>query len=190
MALAADAAVLTAWSNDYGYDTVFARQVEAHGEAGGVLLALSTSGNSKNVILAAEAARRHCPVTLELGGKSPAVVCEDYPLGKAAERIPHGQPDCSTNRLYGVSDGLADTCTDSDSHDKSDGSTDRFLYGVADGIAGIGGHFVSTVGRIFRHFTRGIDGIRGRVPGFLHGIGGFISHFGRCFLDGLGSLLH
>lgn len=58
IALAANPAVLTAWANDYDYESVFARQVEAHGRAGGVLLALSTSGNSANVVQAAEAARR------------------------------------------------------------------------------------------------------------------------------------
>ncbi|RUV68810.1 SIS domain-containing protein, partial [Mesorhizobium sp. M5C.F.Cr.IN.023.01.1.1] len=46
IALPANAAVLTAWGNDYGFDTVFSRQVEAHGAAGAVLLAISTSGNS------------------------------------------------------------------------------------------------------------------------------------------------
>lgn len=57
-ALAGDAAVMTAWANDYSYDTVFSRQVEAYGVAGGVLIAISTSGNSRNVLLAAEEARR------------------------------------------------------------------------------------------------------------------------------------
>jgi D-sedoheptulose 7-phosphate isomerase len=57
IALPANAAVLTAWGNDYGYDTVFSRQVEAHGVTGGVLLAISTSGNSKSILLAAERAR-------------------------------------------------------------------------------------------------------------------------------------
>jgi len=38
--------------HDYSYDTVFARQVEAYGESGGIVLGLSTSGNSKNVIRA------------------------------------------------------------------------------------------------------------------------------------------
>lgn len=57
IALSANPAVLTAWANDYDYDSVFARQVEAHGRPGGVLLALSTSGNSANVAQAAEAAR-------------------------------------------------------------------------------------------------------------------------------------
>jgi len=56
--LSANTSVLTAWANDYAYDTVFSRQVEAHGTAGGVLLGLSTSGNSGNVVKAAEAARK------------------------------------------------------------------------------------------------------------------------------------
>ena len=57
IALPANAAVLTAWGNDYGFDTVFSRQVEAHGAAGAVLLAISTSGNSPSILLAAEQAR-------------------------------------------------------------------------------------------------------------------------------------
>jgi D-sedoheptulose 7-phosphate isomerase len=57
IALPANAGVLTAWGNDCGYDTVFSRQVEAHGTAGGVLLAISTSGNSPSILLAAEQAR-------------------------------------------------------------------------------------------------------------------------------------
>ncbi|HYL48895.1 MAG TPA: SIS domain-containing protein [Stellaceae bacterium] len=68
MALVADPAVVTAWSNDYSYDSAFARQVEAFGEAGGVLLALSTSGNSKNVIAAAEAARKKAMTVVALTG--------------------------------------------------------------------------------------------------------------------------
>ncbi len=55
--LSANPAVLTAWANDYSYDTVFSRQVEAFGEPGGVLLGLSTSGNSMNVVKAFEKAR-------------------------------------------------------------------------------------------------------------------------------------
>jgi len=57
LALPANTAVLTAWGNDCGFDTVFSRQVEAHGTPGGVLLAISTSGNSPSILLAAEQAR-------------------------------------------------------------------------------------------------------------------------------------
>lgn len=57
IALSAGNATFTAIANDYGYDEVFARQVNAYGNPGDVLFAFSTSGNSKNVLLAAEAAR-------------------------------------------------------------------------------------------------------------------------------------
>lgn len=58
LTLSENASVLTAWANDMGYETVFSRQVEAYGEAGGVLWAISTSGNSPNIVAAAEQARR------------------------------------------------------------------------------------------------------------------------------------
>jgi phosphoheptose isomerase len=56
IALHADTSALTALANDYGYDEVFARQVRAHGRPGDVLLTLSTSGRSPNLVAAAEAA--------------------------------------------------------------------------------------------------------------------------------------
>jgi D-sedoheptulose 7-phosphate isomerase len=69
ISLSGNAAVLTAWANDRDYADVFARQVEAYGEAGGVLLALSTSGNSENVVRALEAARGMGMVTIGLTGE-------------------------------------------------------------------------------------------------------------------------
>jgi D-sedoheptulose 7-phosphate isomerase len=57
ISLSSNSASLTAWSNDYDYSTIFERQVEAHGKRGGILLGISTSGNSKNVILAAKKAK-------------------------------------------------------------------------------------------------------------------------------------
>ena len=57
IALTTDTSILTAIGNDYGYDYVFARQVEALGQAGDVLFAISTSGNSKNIVRAIDAAR-------------------------------------------------------------------------------------------------------------------------------------
>ncbi|HQR47486.1 MAG TPA: SIS domain-containing protein [Thermoanaerobaculia bacterium] len=57
VALAADVSVLTACANDYGYDAVFARQVEALGRPGDVAVGLSTSGTSPNVVKALETAR-------------------------------------------------------------------------------------------------------------------------------------
>lgn len=67
--LTSNPAVLTAWANDYSYETVFARQVEAYGKAGGVLLGLSTSGNSVNVVRAFEAARGQSVVTIAMTGE-------------------------------------------------------------------------------------------------------------------------
>lgn len=69
IALSADSAILTAWGNDVGYDDVFARQVHAYGETGGVLLAISTSGRSKNVIAAVEAAKAKGMITIGLTGQ-------------------------------------------------------------------------------------------------------------------------
>ena len=58
LALTADTAVLTAWANDVGFDDVFARQVEAIGNPGDVLMGISTSGRSRNLLSAFRAARR------------------------------------------------------------------------------------------------------------------------------------
>jgi D-sedoheptulose 7-phosphate isomerase len=58
LALGANPAELTALGNDYGFDRVFARLVEAHGRPGDVAIALSTSGNSPNVLAGVEEARR------------------------------------------------------------------------------------------------------------------------------------
>jgi D-sedoheptulose 7-phosphate isomerase len=52
-ALTTDTSVITAWANDVSYDSIFSRQVEAYSQVGGVLLAISTSGSSKNVVNAA-----------------------------------------------------------------------------------------------------------------------------------------
>ena len=73
IALTVDTSILTAVANDYGYDTVFARQVQVLGKPGDVLVGISTSGNSKNVLLAIEEAKAKGMVcigmTAEGGGK-------------------------------------------------------------------------------------------------------------------------
>jgi D-sedoheptulose 7-phosphate isomerase len=70
VSLTADPAVLTCIANDYGYEQVFARQVEGLGRPGDVLLALSTSGASANVIRAVEAANAAGITTIGLLGGS------------------------------------------------------------------------------------------------------------------------
>ena len=68
IALASDPAILTALGNDFGYATIFARQVEAYGEPGGILLGLSTSGNSANVVAAFKTARLQQMITIGMTG--------------------------------------------------------------------------------------------------------------------------
>ncbi|MEN8183201.1 MAG: D-sedoheptulose 7-phosphate isomerase [Myxococcota bacterium] len=69
IALCANTSDLTAIGNDYGFDQVFARLVAAHGQPGDIALALSTSGNSPNVLVAVEEARRRRLHTIGLTGK-------------------------------------------------------------------------------------------------------------------------
>lgn len=57
IALTTDSSILTAAGNDYGYDRIFDRQLDAIGRSGDVLIAISTSGNSKNILNAAELAK-------------------------------------------------------------------------------------------------------------------------------------
>ncbi|MBV9356049.1 MAG: glycosyltransferase [Chloroflexi bacterium] len=67
-ALTSDSATLTAWANDQSYTDIFARQVQAFGKPGDVLVGLSTSGSSPNVLRAFRAARRHGLRTVALIG--------------------------------------------------------------------------------------------------------------------------
>ena len=75
--LSSNPSVLTAWANDYSYETVFARQVEAYGKAGGAVLGISTSGNSPNVLRAVEVANEAGATSVGFAG---------YGGGKLAER--------------------------------------------------------------------------------------------------------
>ena len=67
--LASNTAVLTAWANDHSYDTVFSRQTEAYGQPGAVIVGISTSGTSKNVVAAFEQARSMGMHTIALTGE-------------------------------------------------------------------------------------------------------------------------
>ena len=69
LALTANTSDLSALANDYGYEEVFARLVRAHGDAGDIALAISTSGNSPNVLRAVEVARELGMGTLAFSGK-------------------------------------------------------------------------------------------------------------------------
>jgi D-sedoheptulose 7-phosphate isomerase len=69
LALTTDASVMTAIANDYSYNDIFAKQVRALGQAGDVLLAITTSGNSANILAAIEAAHNREMVVVALTGK-------------------------------------------------------------------------------------------------------------------------
>jgi len=70
IALTTDSSVLTAIGNDYGFEKVFSRQIEALGKKGDVFIAISTSGNSLNILRALEQARLQGLTTIGLTGRS------------------------------------------------------------------------------------------------------------------------
>ena len=76
IALTTDTSALTSIANDYGFEHVFARQVEALGNAGDAVLAISTSGSSPNVLAGIEAARRAGALTIGLCGRGSCPLCE------------------------------------------------------------------------------------------------------------------
>ena len=70
IALTTDTSLITAFSNDFGFEGIFARQIQALGRAGDVVVGISTSGNSKNVIAALEAARDKQIATIAMTGET------------------------------------------------------------------------------------------------------------------------
>lgn len=76
MALTTDTSALTAIGNDYAFETIFSRQIEALGQAGDVLIAISTSGKSKNILKALETARTKKIVTVGFTGKAAPLMAE------------------------------------------------------------------------------------------------------------------
>jgi D-sedoheptulose 7-phosphate isomerase len=80
IALTTDTSILTAIGNDYGYERLFSRQLEANGRPGDLFLGISTSGNSPNVLLAAETARKMSMKVVGLtgdGGGKLASLCDE-----------------------------------------------------------------------------------------------------------------
>lgn len=93
ISLTVDTSNLTAIGNDYGYDVVFSRQLEGVGQKGDVLIGLSTSGNSKNVVLAFEQAKKMEITTIALVGAKGGMMKEiaDYSLCVPATTSAHIQ---------------------------------------------------------------------------------------------------
>jgi D-sedoheptulose 7-phosphate isomerase len=92
LALTTDTSLLTAAGNDHGFETIFARQVAGLGRVGDVLLVISTSGNSRNVVCAVEAARCRGLRTLALLGKDGGVVRQMVDIALVV-------PSASTQRI-------------------------------------------------------------------------------------------
>src|SRR5574344_2448999 len=81
-ALTVDTSILTAVGNDFGFDTIFERQIEGIGKSGDILFGISTSGNSKNVLLAFEKAKKMGIRTVAFTGSNKSKMKEiaDYTL--------------------------------------------------------------------------------------------------------------
>jgi D-sedoheptulose 7-phosphate isomerase len=105
LALTTDSSVLTCVANDFSYDEVFSRQVEAFAQPGDVVLALSTSGRSPNVVRALEAARARgaTPVALVGGDGGPLAALADL-----AVVVPSTDPtriqECHITLIHAISE--------------------------------------------------------------------------------------
>jgi D-sedoheptulose 7-phosphate isomerase len=74
--LSSNPILITAWSNDVNYDSVFERQIQAHGCTGGLAWGISTSGNSKSVILGLQAARELGMITIGMTGNTKGAILQ------------------------------------------------------------------------------------------------------------------
>lgn len=93
IALTTDTSILTAVGNDYSFEQIFSRQIEALGEKGDVLIAISTSGNSKNVIEAVKAAKAKGMISIGFSGLRSGSLGEiaDHCFRAQSEQTPHIQ---------------------------------------------------------------------------------------------------
>ncbi len=96
IALTTDTSILTAIGNDYGYDRLFARQVQAQGNKGDVFIGISTSGNSRNLVEALEECRHKGIFSIALTGSRPCKMDEfDLVIKVPSESTPRIQ-ECQT----------------------------------------------------------------------------------------------
>lgn len=105
IALTTDTSILTALANDYSYDIVFARQIEGLGKPGDLLIAISTSGNSKNILEAVKAAKENglktAGFTGETGGKLAGMT--DYIFKAQTKNTSHVQ-ETHITALHAISE--------------------------------------------------------------------------------------
>lgn len=91
MALTTDTSILTAVGNDYRFDEIYAKQVQAFGQSGDILLALSTSGNSANVLAAIDAALERDMRIVALTGKGGGAINERLTDADVHICVPHSR---------------------------------------------------------------------------------------------------
>ncbi len=109
LALTTDTSILTAVGNDYTYEQVFSRQVEGLGEPGDVLMALSTSGNSKNILEAVKAAKARGITTVGLTGSGGGALksAADLSFQAQSAETPHIQ-EVHITALHALSEVVED----------------------------------------------------------------------------------
>ena len=98
IALTTDTSTLTSIANDYSYNEVFAKQIRALGQGGDILLAISTSGNSENVVSAIKAAHDREMHVVALTGRDGGTIAENITESDIEIRV----PPCSTARTQEV----------------------------------------------------------------------------------------
>lgn len=92
IALTTDTSMITAIGNDYGFDRIFSRQVQAHGATGDIFIGISTSGNSSNIIAAIKEAKELGIITIALCGNGGTLKeVADYVLNVPSLSTPHIQ---------------------------------------------------------------------------------------------------
>jgi D-sedoheptulose 7-phosphate isomerase len=113
ISLATDTSILTAIANDYAYEQVFAKQVRALGAAGDILLAISTSGNSGNVVAAIDAARDREMRIVALTGKDGGRIGAMLAPGDVELRVPHDRTariqECHLLMIHCLCDAIDNT---------------------------------------------------------------------------------
>tara|TARA_R110001599_G_scaffold353840_1_gene599740 strand:- start:23010 stop:23606 length:597 start_codon:yes stop_codon:yes gene_type:complete len=121
MALTTDTSILTAISNDFSYQEIFSKQVQAFGQPDDVLLALSTSGNSANVIAAVEAALERDMRVVVLTGKGGGALAKLVTDADVHICVPHDRParikEVHLLILHCLCDGIDVALFGGDEHD-------------------------------------------------------------------------
>lgn len=110
IALTTDTSILTAVGNDYSYDEIFSKQVQALGQPGDILLGFSTSGNSKNVLKAIEVALERDMHVVALTGKGGGLIGESLTENDVHICVPHSRTariqEVHLVTLHAICDGI------------------------------------------------------------------------------------